>query len=284
MINKFIRIGCSCSLVFITTACVHLKAINDYAEKSASGIKKFEDLHYGFQQYCVESCTLDAMRRFDIRRTAECNCSLYKTADSVTLIISQSLKKYFDGLAALSDNDKSKTAFNTLQKSLTTGEFGSMQINDADVKAYSTIANIIFRASTDVYRSNKIKMYITDANEALQVLLQKFQFILEQNLSDELNIKREKLYAYYKELNFNGRLSDYEKGRATKDYYDQLQNTSEKQNQIKIFVKVLKAIGRSHQQLYEKRNQLNVKAIQAQIKQYAIDIEEFTAAFNKLNN
>lgn len=284
MINKFIRIGCSCSLVFITTACVHLKAINDYAEKSASGIKKFEDLRYGFQQYCVESCTLEAMRRFDIRRTADCNCSLYKTADSVSLIIFQSLKKYFDGLTALSDNDKSKTAFNTLQKSLTTGEFGSIQINDTDVKAYGTIANILFRASTDVYRRNKIKMYIADANEALQVLLQKFQFILEQNLGGELNIKKEKLYTYYKELSLSARLSDFEKGHATKDYYDQLESTNEKQAQIKMFVKGLKAIGLGHQQLYEKRNQLNAKAIQAQIKQYASDIQEFTAAFNKLNN
>ncbi len=284
MINKLINICCISLLAFFTSACVHLKEIKVYAEKSVGGIKKFEDLHMGFQQYCMESCALEPMRRFDIKRTLDCNCSIYKTADSVNLVIYQSLKKYFDGLVDLSDNDKSKNAFNALQNALTAGEFGSMQINDNDVKAYGTIANILFRASTDVYRKRKLKMYIEEANDALQVLLKKFQFIQEQNLGGELNIKKEKLYAYFKELSLNARLSEYEKGHATKDYYDQLGAINQQQAQIKSFCNVLKSMALGHQQLYEKRNQLNTKAIQAEIKQYAADIQDFTAAFNKLNN
>lgn len=263
-------------------SCINLKTINDYSASSSKSIKNFEDINYSFEQHCIDKYQFEALRSFEIKRAIECNCDDYKKADSVTLLIYNSIKGYFDGLKNLSNNDLTDYNFDALRKSLTEGGFSNIKIEKEQVDAYSKISNLLLKATTDVYRKKKLKTYIEDANEPLQILLKKFQFIIQKNLEGELNFKKEKLYAYYKEMNLNNTLSYYEKGKATIDYYQQLSDINAKQKQIDAFAKSLEPISEGHQILYENRNKMTTKELNELLIQYSSDIQDFVSEFNKL--
>ena len=269
-------------LSIFTYSCVNLRQINDYSSKSLTGIQEFENIDYSFTGHCLDACLFNAMRNFEIKREEECNCALYKTADSVTLLIYNAIRGYFSGLNQISNNEL--TAYNpgALQKALTEGNFGDVKIEKEHVNAYSNIYKILLRATADLYRKKKIKQYIEQANQPIQVLIQKLQFILQKNLEDELNFKMEKLYAYYKEMSLNGNITDYEKGKATVDYYQQLSNINQEKDLIDVFAKSLTTISDGHQKLCDNRNKLTSKEIKELIKEYASSVEDITTEFNKL--
>lgn len=272
-------------LLFLTaglSSCVNLKSVNDFSSSSSKGIKKFEDINYSFKQHCIDRCQFEAIRKFEIKRETECDCDDYKKADSVTLVIYNSIKGYFDGLTNLSNNDLTDYNFDALKKSLNEGKFGDIEIEKTQVDAYSAISNILLKATTDIYRKNKIKEYVEEANAPIQILLTKFQFILQKNLQDELNFKKEKLYAYYQEMKLNNTLTEYEKGKATIDYYQQLSEINAKQQQINAFTKSLKSISEGHQKLYDNRNKMSAKELKEMMTGYSSNIQDIISEFNKL--
>ena len=263
-------------------SCVSLRQINDYSLTSLAGIEKFESIDYTFTRHCLDACLFSAMRNFEIQREEECNCDLYATADSVTLLIYNAIKGYFSGLTHISNNQL--TAYNpgTLQKALTEGNFGDIKIEKEQVDAYTNIYKILLRATANFYRKKKIKQYVGEANQPIQILIEKFQFILQKNLEGELNFKMERLYVYYKEMSLNEDITDYEKGKATVDYYQQLTNINLEKELIDAFAKSLATISDGHQKLYDNRNKLTSKEIKELMKQYASDVKDIAAEFNKL--
>lgn len=263
-------------------SCVNLRRINDYSSTSLTGIEKFENIDYSFTRHCLDACQLNAIRNFEIKRQEECNCDLYRTADSVTLLIYNAIRGYFSGLTHISNNELTAYDPGALRKALTEGNFGDIKIEKEQVDAYSNIYKILLRATADLYRKKKIKQYIEEANQPIQVLLQKFQFILQKNLEGELNFKMEKLYAYYKEMSLNGNITDYEKGKATVDYYQQLSNINREKELIDAFAKGLTTVSDGHQKLYDNRNTLTSKEIKGLMKQYASNAQDIITEFNKL--
>ncbi len=263
-------------------SCVSLRQINEYSSTSLAGIEKFENIDYTFTRHCLDACLFNAMRNFEIKREEECNCDLYKTADSVTLLIYNAIRGYFSGLAHISNNELTAYDPGALQKALTEGNFWDIKIEKEHVDAYTNIYTILLRATADLYRKKKIKQYIEEANQPIQVLIQKFQFILQKNLEGELNFKMEKLYAYYKEMSLNENITDYEKGKATVDYYQQLSAITREKDLIDAFAKSLTTISDGHQKLYDNRNKLTSKEIKELMKQYASNVQDITTEFNKL--
>ena len=271
-------------LLFVFTGCVTLKPVNDFSSASLNGIKKFEEINYSFQQHCLERCWLEAARNFEIRRDTECDCGNFIKADKITQEIYSSLKNYFNGLANLSDNKLTNYNFKALENSLTKGDFGNIKIEDEHIKAYSNLSGILLKATTDLYRRNKIKNYIGDANEPVQVLLRKFQFIIQQNLEGELNFKKEKLFDYYMEMKMGNTLSDYEKGKAANEYYQQIYGILAQQKQMDAFARSLNSIADGHQELYNNRNKMTARELAVQLAGYACDIQDIISEFNKLKN
>jgi t-SNARE complex subunit (syntaxin) len=79
----------------------------------------------------------------------------------------------------------------------------------------------------------------------------------------------------------NQTLSDYEKGKATIDYYQQLSDINSKQKQIDVFAKSLNVISEGHQKLYESRAKMTTKEMKELLTQYASDIQDLISEFNK---
>ena len=271
-------------LFFVVTGCATLKPVNDFSSASLNGIKKFEEINYNFQQHCLERCWLEAARNFEIRRDTECDCDNYGKADKITQQIFSSLKNYFIGLSNLSDNRLTNYNFKALENSLTRGDFGNIKIEDEHVKAYSNLSGILLKATTDLYRRNKIKKYIGEANDPVQVLLQKFQFIIQQNLEGELNFKKERLLDYYMGMKMGNTLSDYEKGKAAEEYYQQISVILAQQKQMDAFGRGLNSIAEGHQELYNNRNKMTAGELAVQLAGYACDIQDIISEFNKLKD
>lgn len=266
------------------SSCVNLKSVSSFSSASLTAVNKFKDINYTFRQHCVERCTFEAIQKFEIKRELECNCDSYKKADQVTRLIYNAIKSYFTGLAGLSNNNLTDYNLKALQKSLAEGSFGDVIIEEEQVAAFSKMSNVLLKASTDIYRKNKIRKYVQEANAPLQVLLKKFRFILQENLVGELTFKKEKLFAWYQEIKMNNSLSDYEKRKTVTNYYEQLSAINGQEAQITAFSKGLQHIAAGHQKLFDNRNKMTGKELRDLLTGYASDIQSISSEFNQLQN
>ncbi len=277
-------------LTFITfplfiSSCINLKTVGDYSAISIESIRNFEEIDYSFLQHCLDRCKDEAIQTFEIKRAQDCSCELYQEADSVTQVFYNSIEGYFQGLGNLSQNELTQYSSNALIGTLTADELGPVKIEERTASAFSSLSNTLLRASTDCYRRKKIVEYIEQANEPIQILLEKFETIISNNLKKELRFKRERLYAYYTDMKMNRTLtSDYEKGKATADYYQALEAIQRKEMELEVFGKSLAEIAKGHQVLYENRNKLSVKNLQELLQGYSSNVKELISEFNKLND
>ena len=268
--------------VLFCSSCANLHAVNNFAGNSSASLSNFTDIKYSFQQHCMLRCEEESIDQMQIKRTLDCDCSLYKTADSVTTLIYLSLKNYFASLAAFTSKDLRHTDFSGLNANLVAGTFGDVQITQQQADAYTGIANLLTDATTAIYRKNKVKKYISKSNAPIQVLLDKLQFILKQNLSSELDFKKEKLYDRYQELIRTGNINNYEKQKATSDYYQQLNAVNDQQTQITLFANSLQDIASGHQKLFDNLNRLKEKPLADSLSKLQSAMQSNTVRFNKI--
>src|SRR6185437_16106574 len=266
------------------SSCTSLKGVHDFSSVSSKGLSQFEDIPNSFTKYCLDRCVFGSIRTFEIKRTPDCDCDVYRKADSVTMLIYHSIHGYFDGLSDLSNKDLAKYKLGALDTSLTTGTFGDIKIETQQVDAYSAVSNILLNAVAGNYRNKKIKKYVEDANQPIQVLLGRFQLKLQKNLEGELDFKKEKLYAFYRELLLNPALNDYEKEKASTDYYQGLSAIKVQQQRIDIFAQSLQSIADGHQRIYNNRNKMSAKELRDSLVIYQSAITNSISKFNKLKN
>jgi len=275
-------------IVFIVliaiSSCTSLRAVHDFSSASSKGLSQFEEIPNSFTKHCLDRCVSESIRTFEIKRAPECDCDTYRKADSVTMLIYHSIHGYFDGLSDLSENDLTKYKLDALNTSITAGTFGDIKIDTQQVNAYSAVSNILLNAVAGNYRKKKIKKYVEDANRPIQVLLNKFQFILQQNLEGELDFRKEKLYAFYRELLLNPALNDYEKEKAATDYYQGLSAIKAQQQRIDFFAQSLQSIADGHQKIYDNRNKMSAKELRDSLVIYQSAITNSISQFNKFKN
>ncbi|WP_146260441.1 hypothetical protein [Algoriphagus chordae] len=273
------------SFPLVLSSCVNLKSVADYSATSIVSIKNFEQIDYSFLQHCLDRCTDEAIRKYEIKRAQECSCELYIEADSVTQVFYATIEGYFEGLGLLSQNELTNYSSDALVNAMTAEEFGPLKIDERLASAFSSLSNTLLRATTDSYRRKKLAQYIEEANEPIQVLLEKFEIIISSNLKGELRFKRERLYAYYMDMKMNQTLnSDYEKGKAATDYYQALEAIQRKEMELELFGESLAEIAEGHQVLYENRNKLSVKSLQDLLKVHSSNVKTLISEFNKLND
>ncbi|WP_416443708.1 hypothetical protein ACH3O9_01595 [Leeuwenhoekiella sp. A16] len=279
--RPFLKFTCIL-LLFSLMGCVNLEAVSDFSVTSAEALSNYENLSYGFKQYCEERCEFNAIQQSQIKRTLDCDCRTYAQADSVSIKIYNSILGYFTSLGDIAGLDVSGYNLDAVNKPLQEGTFGKVIIQPEQADAYSSISNLLFRASTDVYKRKKIKEYIKEANAPLQLLLDKFSFILGQNLKEELDFKKERLYAFYTELKLNDGLSDFEKVESITSYYDQLLEIDHQQEKLEIYAASLKEIAMAHQELYDKRSALSTDVLKQEMSNYGSALRDMGTAFKKL--
>ena len=271
------------TLLTLLIGCINLKHVHDFSSNSLTATRKFEEIHYGFALHCIDRCRIAAIDSFRIYREIGCPCDPYKRADSVTLLLYRAVSGYFDGLTRLSRNELTNYRIDRLKNAVQEENLGPFQVKKEEADAYATLTDMLLRGFADSYRQKKIKEYIGSANAPLQLLLAKLEFIESKNLEDLLVFKKEQLFDHYRVL-LKSRLSDYEKQKATTDYYGSLQAILTLEKQVSTFARSLKAVARGHQLLYDNRTQISAEELRRTLTPYANDIRDLISEFEKLKD
>jgi hypothetical protein len=280
-------------------SCINLKKVNDYSSCSLESIKNFECIDYSFTKACYESGKLQRIRNAEFRLdTSKFDCSTNQLADSITLLIYNTVRGYFEGLTKLSNNELTEYHTDNLATALI-----KARISDSTAHAYSKISTVLLHALTDEYRKKKIQQYIGEANEAIKVLLDELDFQLSQNLVGKLKTQELKInniyYGFFLETNQRDTIfhsshnltadtlylkskKSYERLLVVKDYDAALAELKNKENQILCFTKGLRKIAEGHQKLYDNRNNLSVNRCKELISLYASNIQDEINEFNIL--
>ncbi len=271
------------SAVLILSGCVNLKYINSFYRSSLEGIERFETPGYRFTEYCLENCRTENVALLDLN-AVDCDCKADKKADSVTLQIYRGIKGYFDGLNKLSAKKLSTFKIEPLSKSLASDDLGSLQIDKKYSGAYSAIAEIVLRATTDQYRSRKLQEYIRAGNEPTTILIEFLDFNLSSNLSGKLDIRKEQLKISYFNLIKDQSLSAYEKRKAVEEYYNHLDAVSIQKKKLATFSKTINKIAVGHQNLSNNLGRMSAHEIREQIKQFIKDLNLINQEFTTIKN
>ncbi|MEK6154780.1 hypothetical protein WIW50_16040 [Flavobacteriaceae bacterium 3-367] len=272
------------SLLFLmigVVSCTNLKHVNRFSTSSLDGLQKFEEIEYGFKHHCLNNCRENAFHNLDLR-AANCDCKMDQKADQATLKIYRAIKGYLDGLGKLSDNELTEYKLNALNEALTEGEFGGLRLEKKEVEAHSRVVGLLLRAFTDGYRKDKLKTYVREANAPLQVLLDYLNLNLAQNLDGKLRVQKQRLENRYLDLVRESDLSDYERLKAVEEYYQKLDDLSQKQEAIAAYTKALKKIAEGHQKLNDQIDQVTAVEIKDALVHYGSEIQDIISEFNKI--
>ena len=267
----------------IHTGCANLREVSDYSVSAARSLRTFEDISYSFTRSCQERCVGEQLESGKLSAT-DCNCALEQQADSVTLLLYNATKGYFDGLARLSSNNLTNYTYDALAKSLTAGNFGGVQINQNQVQAYAKISGILTKALTDGYRKKKLATYIGEANESVKTLLQALQFTLVNNLSGRLDVKKSRLRGYYFDLSADPKTTVYERKKIIEEYLALVAGINETKKRINAFARGLSLVADGHQQLFDNREKMTVPRLRESLTLYSSNLQDIMAEVNKLKN
>src|SRR5688572_20889662 len=139
-----------CCLLMLTN-CTSVTRMNNYSTSALKTLKKYEELGYTFDKACREKCYLQQVKKMSLRGN-DCNCQPDQTADSVTNVLYNAIKGYFDGMVKLSGDDVTTYKTQALTKELKSGKFGDLKIEKAEVDAYAKLSTLLLKAFTDGYR------------------------------------------------------------------------------------------------------------------------------------
>jgi len=275
MTKKIPKIGLAFFLLSISlSSCVNLKHVNDFSSSSTNSIKKFEELNYTFTQNCVDNCYDKKINDFSLD-TVDCNCNLNEKADSITQVIYNSVRGYFEGLSRLSNNNLTNYKLDNLTNALTEGEFGSVKIEKQHIESYSKISKILLKSFTDEYRKKKIKQYVIEANQPIKILLSFLEYNLSSNLTGNLKVQKMSIKEYSFELLKNPSLSKIEKRKVIEEYYERIKKIESTEKELITYTKSLKKISDGHQKLADNIGILN----QDEIK---LALTHIISEFNKI--
>ena len=277
---NFLMIALVAIFVFFNS-CVSLKQVNELSESSLESVKKYESLALDFEKACIEHCRIDKLNKLEID-FENCDCSSSSKADSVTLVIFNAVKNYFDGLSKLSNNELTAYKLDDLTTALTENDFGDIKIDNEQVESYSKISKILLRAFTDEYRKKKISIYVKDAQDPLMVLLDALNENLNENLIGKVKTLRGKLKSYYFDIKNDVSVSEIDKKNALLEYSKQLEMIKLWEDEIASYSKVLIKIKEGHTELAKNIDKIKEDEVRAILSQYASDIEAIKSEINKL--
>ncbi len=131
--------------------------------------------------------------------------------------------------------------YNLSRPTAVLGETNLIQLKEEHLLAFQKLSEISLKAVTGLYRKNKIKSYMEEADPYQQIISEKLTFVLKENLSGLMAIQEESWYSYYKTMTFDPALNTVDKALAADKYYGLLENNKSRSNQIKVLIEVISA-------------------------------------------
>lgn len=275
-------LGLVLAVLALSSGCANLKAVRAFAENSASVAEYTKLVNY-------YTASLAARQKYQPPSTQAELEALGRAREKqreALLARHKIIKTYMDALGQLA-------ADQTVDFDQKVGGLGSAlqkkQILKAqEAAAFSALGKLIARAAADGWRQWKIKELIAEANPPLQAVIASLKGIVERNYASALKTQAEAIAGYYGGIVLEaqrggGGGAAYQPGiTALKELQDQkLQVVHIRLREVTVYSQALGKIAAGHQELFDHRNNLEVKEVMEQMIVYARYLNE---ARNALDN
>ncbi len=268
-------------LVAVMYSCVPLNHVSEYASNALNGLTAYEQLSLDFEKACRAHCLVDKLDSLNMY-IDNCDCRPDHKADSITLLLYNALKGYFDGLASLADNELTTYKMDELSKALAGNEFGKIQLSEEQAGAYAAISGILLKAITDEYRKKRIGTYVQEADGSVAILIDWLDFNIAGNLQGKINVLQDKYRSYTKEILRDTTVSKFDKRAVLLVYWEKTGETEKWKEEIVAYSHALQKIKEGHHELAENAANLKAGEVKKALLQYASDIDNIISEINKL--
>jgi len=253
----------SCSLLVLSSGCVNLAAVRDYAQEastlsayrgvSADLVATKERLYV----YAQKDPGADGLKEVKLEQ-AEFDQE------------QQTLVKYMAALAALADNDLVSFETEIGQAGAAAGR--TNKLDPAQVGLLTSVGELVARVATDYGREHKIRELVQRTDPAIQDLISKLLSLVRGSYLASLDTEKEGAEEFVREAKSEkiaglSRLTDFV-------LRDHLQLIESRRTSAQAYAKALEQIGRAHAELAHNLGSFTAKEFVAQLKTYGSDLQQ----------
>lgn len=162
------------SLTFLT-GCFTTKRVTAFSKASIEGLESSKNINYSFTQYCItkyENVQDDNIVEDIPVDLSTPNYNSCTATDNARKKIYTTILAYFNALQELSDEKLLGYRIDTITATLTPGNYTGISVDSSAVKSVNNIGNKLLAASTGVYRNQKLKKFIKEADVPISNLLE----------------------------------------------------------------------------------------------------------------
>lgn len=242
------------SLIFFVS-CKSTESINRFANSATAGTDEINRSVLSFSKICRLYDRASLTRYTDTSlyggSTAHpaIHCAEYRSADSLTGLISNALLNYFSMLQAVSD--KKLLAYNAqnlvnalagIQPQVLPG----LSLNEEKITAVGGLLNSVLNEPLKYYRYKKLIRTIQQNDTALHLVIAGYRFILDSALSGEISQAKENYTSFVYAPLFSRSRTIVEKAMVNQQYTQFLQSLDLEQEKIHKADILLGTIDKDH--------------------------------------
>lgn len=267
------------AMLLLLTSCLNLQIVHQFSEEALESTAEFEQIELTFQQLCEKKMMMEAIRAGAIKRNYRQGCQLQILADSAALKMQHAIVDYLKGLYLLTSNRRISYSLDPVAQVLQ--ENALVNLEEEELGAYQKMIELIFQASTEAYRKRKTSDYVAQAQEPLGIIIDKIVFVMNESLREAAEQQREMLYFQTRELADSAH-SFLEKRNLILAYASELAYYDQQFQLLDAYITILRTVKEGHQQLYEKRDQLDKDDALEILIHYTGEIRQLHSNFEKI--
>jgi hypothetical protein len=201
------------------------------------------------------------------------------TQQSALLLRQALLEQYMDALGRLAADD---IVDNTAELSQLSAALQSQAgANPQDTEAYEKIAGILTKVAGDRWRQRQLRDLIEQSNSPIQHILGSLQHIVSDGFGGDLQTEEAAIQNYYSTLIME---SQDPAGKAALAEWKELRTSrlQERSQAVQTYRSLLEKISEGHQQLFDRRQDLNNTQVIQQITHSVKDLRALLETIKKL--
>lgn len=267
------------AILLLLTSCLNLQVVHQFSEEALESTAEFEQINLNFQQLCEKKKVMEAVQAGSIQRNYREGCQLQILADSAVLKMQHAIIDYLHGLYLLTSDQRVSYSLDPVSQALQGHSWLNLQ--EKELSSYQKIIELVAQASTEGFRKRKTTDYVTQAQEPLNILIDKLIFVMNEPLREGALQQQEMLYLHTRELADSAH-SFLEKGNLIQAHAKELDYYGQQLNLMDTYVAILHTVKKGHQQLYEKRHHLDKDDTLEALVHYISEIQQLQSKFEKI--
>ena len=270
-----ILLGSVIFLAFSPGCANNLKAIQDFANLSAESAE-----YTALVDEYIEFPTRQKRYQSPSRHASLQTMTQERATQKTALLLRQSiLETYMNALKRLAADELVDNTEELAQ--LSAALQNQAGTNPQDTEAYGKIAGILTKVATNRWRQHQLREFIEQANPPIQHILGALERIVADGFGGDLQTEEAAIHNYYSTLIME---SNDPAGKAALAEWKEVRTSQvqDRSEAIQTYGTLLHKISDGHQQLYDRRHELNRKEVLQQVTYAVKDLRSLLATLKKL--